>query len=229
MFILEDVSLCAIVRDEMMNPAGGIERFLRAHLPHVSNAVVVDTGSIDGTRDKLAELEREYPHLRVFDHKFDGFGPSRNVSLSKVVTKYALILDADELLTPEDFENLKKNIRNYFSVYLFEILSIDFNGEEIIDPCCLKTRLIESNQRFVKVLQEYLAQPLDTNSTSWINNARIKHFLPSDHGLGIKRRNHYGQFESFKYLTDGTLIVPSQTKDFTEWKVYNPQRDKYPN
>ncbi len=92
-----------IVRDEENNPAGGIERNLKVILPHVKKAVIVDTGSIDNTREILEVLKKDYPHLEVYDRKFDDFTSSRNYSLSKVRTRKILILDADELLTSEDF------------------------------------------------------------------------------------------------------------------------------
>src|SRR3989338_11169897 len=79
--ILPNTALCAIVRDELMNPAGGIENFVRLNVPHVEEAVIVDTGSVDGTREKLEELREQYPHMKVFDHPFDGFANSRNYSL----------------------------------------------------------------------------------------------------------------------------------------------------
>ena len=58
--LLKNTSLCVIVGDEMINPAGGIQSFL-------------DTGSIDGTRQVLKDTRKSYPHLRVFDHPFQGW------------------------------------------------------------------------------------------------------------------------------------------------------------
>jgi glycosyltransferase involved in cell wall biosynthesis len=60
----------------MQNPAGGIIDFLAWTLPFVEEAVVVDTGSKEGTREILAEAAKYYPHLRVYDHPFKGFAAS---------------------------------------------------------------------------------------------------------------------------------------------------------
>lgn len=97
-----------IVRDEMMNPAGGIERFVHATLPHVEQAVILDTGSIDGTWQKLQELQELYPHLRALQHPFEGYGPSRNRSLAQVNTRRALVLDADEAIRESDWGTLRQ-------------------------------------------------------------------------------------------------------------------------
>jgi len=66
-------SLCAIVRDEIQNPTGGVEDFLAWTLPFVEEAVVVDTGSIDGTKEILTRAQEIYPHLKVYDPTFEGF------------------------------------------------------------------------------------------------------------------------------------------------------------
>ena len=44
--VLNNVTLVAIVRDEMINPAGGIEDFVNLAVPFVEKAVIVYTRSI---------------------------------------------------------------------------------------------------------------------------------------------------------------------------------------
>ncbi len=112
---LKDTSLCAIVRDEMINPAQlpgkpGIRSFVESHVPYVEQAVIVDTGSIDGTRQELEQLVSEFPNLKVSDRPFDNYAAARNDSLTKTETKYALVLDVDELITQENFRKLHEDI-----------------------------------------------------------------------------------------------------------------------
>jgi glycosyltransferase involved in cell wall biosynthesis len=66
--LLPEVELCAIVKDELNNPAGGIEDFVRTVVPFLGGAVIVDTGSSDGTREKLEALSSEFSQLRVYDY-----------------------------------------------------------------------------------------------------------------------------------------------------------------
>jgi glycosyltransferase involved in cell wall biosynthesis len=106
--MLKNTSLCAIVRDEVSNRGGGLEKWLRGVLPFMEEAVVVDTGSIDGSLTLLYSLAAQFPKLKVYERKFDGFPSSRNYALSKVETTRALVLDADEEIREEDFEKLAK-------------------------------------------------------------------------------------------------------------------------
>ena len=96
--VLPNTTLAAIVRDEKMNPAGGIKWWAKNVLPYVEEGVIVDTGSVDGTREILEELKSKFPHLRVYNHSWEGFADARNFSLKQVGTKRVLILDADEVI-----------------------------------------------------------------------------------------------------------------------------------
>ena len=111
--LLKDTSLCAIVRDEEMNPAGGIRDYLHCVLPFIEQAIVVDTGSTDKTREILEEMQGVYKNLKVFEHEFDGFAQSRNFGLKKVKTKYSLFLDADERIKRDGFEAIQKQMQRF--------------------------------------------------------------------------------------------------------------------
>ncbi len=105
--ILENITLCSIVKNELSNRAGGIVDFVRTTVQFVQESVIVDTGSDDGTREALVELSEEYPALRVYSRRFDDFASSRNYSLEQVRTPRVLILDADERLSEDNFETIR--------------------------------------------------------------------------------------------------------------------------
>ena len=237
--ILPDTSLCSIVRDEMMNPAGGIERFIDSHVPYVEEAIIADTGSVDGTREKLEELQGKYSNLKVFDIPFYGYADARNRSLKFVKTKRALLLDADELLTHEKPQNdwliLKEFIEMQKSkVYSFDILAIPFNKKEYIqDDANFKRLFNTKSMLFSGILGEklnYLGiyyQPLDV---------RIKHFIPSSESAEKKKDSWYLLSKEKNFSEDPILELkrlslwknaPSKIDGFKEWKQYNPKREDY--
>ena len=130
--IVPDTCLCTIVRDELMNPAGGIIDFVHSNAPYYEVMVVVDTGSVDETREVLDKLVAQYPNLKIFDVEFKDFSYARNFSLKKareMGTRYIFIDDADERLTKldiielRDFMDANKNM----AARLFDCLYIDYD------------------------------------------------------------------------------------------------------
>ncbi|MFA5071708.1 MAG: glycosyltransferase [Candidatus Pacearchaeota archaeon] len=232
--VLKDVSLCSIVRDEIMNPAGGIERFVESHVPYVEEAVIVDTGSVDGTREKLEELKNRYSNLKVFDVPFHGYANARNKSLEFVKTKKALILDADELLTHEkpqnDWERLKYILENYSSeVYSFRFFGIapDRPNFEEIDTQVLRVFTNRKDHQFKSVMGEYLEHSRLVTDIG--DRILIKHFVPSAIAEGKKKKNWYGTkgIYSDKERLSLWKKSPSEIDGFCEWKKFNPKRNDY--
>lgn len=89
------LSLCLIVKDE----AKVIERCINSVREFLSDViddiVVVDTGSTDGTKQKVEMLG-----CCVFDFEWcNDFAKARNFSVSKAKNDWILVLDADEFVT----------------------------------------------------------------------------------------------------------------------------------
>jgi tetratricopeptide (TPR) repeat protein len=87
------LNLVMIVRDE----ARCIRRALESARPHVDAMIVLDTGSVDATRDLAAQAGAQ-----VYDFKWcDDFSAARNAALDQSEADWNLILDADEWLEGE--------------------------------------------------------------------------------------------------------------------------------
>jgi hypothetical protein len=88
------VGLCMIVRDEEKRLA----RCLDSVLPWVGEAVVVDTGSADGTLALAAAMG-----ARTLSFPWcDDFAKARNHALAAATREWVLVLDADERLVVDD-------------------------------------------------------------------------------------------------------------------------------
>jgi glycosyltransferase involved in cell wall biosynthesis len=237
MTLLKDTSLCAIVRDEKMNPAGGVERFLRCHLPYVEEAVVVDTGSSDGTRGILDKLTSEFSHLRVYDSLFGGYSMVRNRSLREVKTKWALVLDADELLEPVSFESIAEDLTAFSDADGFAFALSNVCGSSIGVPdynVVNNPRLFNRGKGFRYFPEgkfaEYLYDMQRDHKISEIGNVRLippsaplLHFRPTSEGTALKTTHWYDQIGRL----DVTSFGPAQVRGFSEWKLFNPERNKY--
>lgn len=87
----------------------------------VSEIIVVDSGSQDKTLQIAESLG-----AAIYQRDFDGFASQKNFALSKVNSPWALNLDADETLTPQLCEEIRRTLagtphagfklhrRNYF-------------------------------------------------------------------------------------------------------------------
>ena len=137
-----------------MNPAGGIVKFVESHVPHVEQAVIVDTGSVDGTAEELTQLEKKFRNLRVYHTSFENFAQARNISLNNVETSMILVLDADELIEKEDFAKLRRVIlRNPNACVNFDLLNVFPDGTEY-------KGLIRNPRLFPKSIKPYYSIPL---------------------------------------------------------------------
>ena len=219
---LENVALCAIVCDEMMNPAGGIRNWLNRTLPYVGRGRIVDTGSVDGTREVLEEMQAVYPHLEVVDHKFDGYGASRNVSLEVEGCGYALVLDADEILTPADFEKIRTGMAEKWSMrYDVGFLHIDPDLNLVNGFSAHITRILS----IMKDFPPYIGSPgeglMGGFQTARLP-VRVKHFVPDAEGRRVKLDNWYNLLRS----GNPAGKTPSETPGVEKWKQPNPHLEK---
>lgn len=102
---MASVSLCMIVRDEELTLA----RCLDSVKEVVDEIVIVDTGSVDATR----QIAEAYTN-KVYDFPWqDDFALARNFSLDRGTKDFLLWLDADDVLPEESvegFKNLKETL-----------------------------------------------------------------------------------------------------------------------
>ena len=219
---LVDVGLCAIVRDEVINPAGGIVDFVHRTVPFVEQATIVDTGSIDGTRELLEEMQSKYSNLKIVDHKFKGYSDARNVSLAASNAEYALVLDADERLLPEDFYELAHEMKGpLVAFYSFDFMHLLHSGEVDKKTLQLRSRLfIRKGARYTSDVWESLhvegwrARSIDCRKKDV--SIKIKHFLTSKENQIAKRQTWYDN-EAFMKK------APSEIDGYLSWKQPNQE------
>jgi len=90
----------------LRNEAHNLRRSLAAALPGFDEAVVVDTGSSDGTPGACARLG-----ARVYSFAWrDDFAAARNFSLQKARADWLFWLDGDNAISPADVALLRRRI-----------------------------------------------------------------------------------------------------------------------
>lgn len=98
------ISVCIITKNEQEN----IERCLKSLMPYEMEIIVVDTGSIDNTKD----IVQRYTD-KVFDFEWcDDFAAAKNFAISKTSNDYIIMLDSDEYIDKFEESELIRTIGN---------------------------------------------------------------------------------------------------------------------
>ncbi len=155
------IGLCMIVKNE----AGIIEQCLEDARPVVDYVLIEDTGSTDGTQDVVRRyLERNELHGEVFDAPWQDFGHNRTLALARMRARtdidYALILDADDRIVPEDgFDPIA--FRSSLNADLYQVWIVDHPLRYLRPQICNNRR--EFHYR--GVLHEFITGPPEGFST----------------------------------------------------------------
>ncbi|MFC7686604.1 glycosyltransferase [Ureibacillus sp. GCM10028918] len=147
------ISLCMIVKNE----EEVIERCLESIHELVDEINIVDTGSIDQTK----EIVKKYTD-RVFDFQWiDDFAAARNYSFQQATKEFILWMDADDIFTVEDqekFKMLKQSLHHSIdAVSMNYHLSFDSHGN--VTSLLKRYRLVrkENGFKWIGAVHEYLS------------------------------------------------------------------------
>jgi glycosyltransferase involved in cell wall biosynthesis len=94
------------------NGAKTIEACLES-LVDFEEVVILDNGSTDGTLEKA----RRFPNVKIFEHKFIGFGPLKNLAVDHSSNDWIFSIDSDEVLTEGLLEEIKGLVLDEETVY----------------------------------------------------------------------------------------------------------------
>ena len=95
-------------------PVYNCERFIEKAIasviaqPEITEIVVVNDGSIDGSEMLLDQLQKQNPILKIYHHENKsnkGRSASRNLGIQKATGDYIAFLDADDYYLPNRFTN----------------------------------------------------------------------------------------------------------------------------
>lgn len=150
------VCLVMIVKNE----SEVIKRCIDSVKDYISYWVICDTGSTDGTQDIIKSTMEEYGIPgELHEHEWVDYGTNRTKSLELSQDKgdYRLIIDADDVLSVWDSENLFVDLTEDSYKIRLKLGEISY----------FRTQMVRSNQnwKYVGVLHEYLEGPLGVELT----------------------------------------------------------------
>lgn len=158
-----------------------IEQCIKSVMSVVDEMVIVDTGSTDNTVKIVKKLG-----AKVFSYEWENdFSKARNFAISKATSDWIFILDADEVLHPDDVHLIRPAIQTTNGDFLKTSIH-DFLGEE----ADMNNFLVRSGRHiFKKDVFQYVG--IIHEAIMPIN--RLKKALLQDTSIRIL---HYGYLES---------------------------------
>lgn len=134
------ISVCMIVRDE----EAVIERCLKNAVQFADELIVVDTGSVDKTR----EIATRYTN-QVYDYAWiDDFAAARNFSYDFATCDYVMWLDADDDIEPEGIKrilHLKEHMPTDADVVFFRYTGDAADDDILGDGELMRDRLVRNS------------------------------------------------------------------------------------
>ena len=179
----ERISLFIIAKNEESR----IARCISSARDLVSEIIVVDAYS----KDKTAQIAADNGAL-VFQHAFEGFSAQKNFALSKVSSPWALNLDADERLSPQLVEEIRKTLPNTSHAGFHLAFSNYFLGKEMKHSGLNKEhhlRLVRTKQ--AKYVGGLVHESLRVNGTVGVMRAPIQHYSYDNIESYFRKLNKY--------------------------------------
>ncbi|MCT4597615.1 MAG: glycosyltransferase family 2 protein [Vallitalea sp.] len=196
------ISLCMIVRDE----EDVLERCLNSIHDIVDEIIIVDTGSIDRTK----EIARKFSS-KIFDYKWiDNFSSARNFSYSKATKDYILWLDADDIILEKDrmkLLELKKTLDNAIDVVSMNY-DVGFKDNESSSITFRRYRLVKRKRDFEWSghVHEYLnVEGIIYNSDISVTHKKLKPYTKRNLDIYenmIRNRIDFTPRDTFYYTTE---------------------------
>jgi tetratricopeptide (TPR) repeat protein len=196
MTLAPTISLCMIVRDEERTLA----RCLESVSPFVDEMVIVDTGSKDGT----VSIAESFGARVIHEEWQDDFSAARNRSLEEARGGWILCLDADEIISPEAGEDLRRIASNKDVV----CASFDMRCAEADDQETLSS-MIRAFQRRDDIRYRYRLHEQVLPDIKAISETE-----------GLRREHCAGEIFHDGYLPE---IVDARNKDERNLRLYELQ------
>lgn len=120
--MMTKISLVMIVKNE----SHVIERCLASVLPVIDTWVIVDTGSTDGTQQKIKDFfDRVGIPGKLYERPWVDFGHNRSelLELARPEADYSLMIDADEILEFEDPNFDPDTFKNSLTKDLYDVFA----------------------------------------------------------------------------------------------------------
>ncbi|RXM40675.1 glycosyl transferase [Chryseobacterium sp. CH21] len=184
--------------------------------------IVVDSFSTD----KTVEIAKEFPNVKVIQHKFEDFTKQRNLALGAAKNDWVLFLDGDERITPALKEEIidelnkprQKDAYYFYRKFFFAQKPIHFSG----------TQSDKNFRLFRKSKARYMAdkkvhETLEVDGSIGVLKNKLLHYSVSDYESYREKMIHYGVLKGKELAAKGkkySVLVQYLKTAFKFFKAY---------
>lgn len=161
------ISLCMIVKDEEKT----LERCLNSIKSFIDEIIIVDTGSMDSTKD----IARKF-NSKIYDFKWiNDFAAARNFAFSKATSEYVMWLDGDDFIDEDNIKKIEILLQNLNKEY--DYISAEYilgrNSAGQVSCSMRRNRIVKSSKKFKWIghVHEYL----EVNGNGLTSDFAIEH------------------------------------------------------
>jgi len=193
------LSLAVITYNEEDN----IIRLLNAVKGTVDEIIVVDSHSTDRTKEICLQ---DYPEVKFYEKKFNGYGEQKNYALSLCSEEWVLFLDADEIPDEEMIRSIRKIIScGNTKCTVYKAKFINYVGIHLIrfggwgNVC--KERLFKKD--YAKYSDDKVHEFLITDQKAGILEGKLNHYTYKSIHHHISKINKYSDMMAEKMFERG--------------------------
>lgn len=205
------ISLCMIVKNEEKVLARCLESVRDA----VDEIIIVDTGSMDNTK----EIARTYTD-KIYDFDWiDDFSAARNFSFSKAEKDFVMWLDADDVITAENLKllmKLKEKLDNTDAVMMKYNTAFDENGNPTFSY--YRERIIR--RAIPHIWKGRVHEVIVYSGSTIYTEAAVNHYSVKTH-YSTRNLDIYE-----KQLAEGEVLQPRDAFYYARELYYHKQYDK---
>ena len=205
------ISLCMIVKNE----EAVLARCLDSIADAVDEIIIVDTGSIDKTKDIAGKYTKH-----IYDFEWvDDFSKARNEAFSKAACDYQMWLDADDVFPKDCVDKLielKQTLDPSVDIVTMKYIThFDEHGNPILKSTRERLMRSEKNYQWMDPVHEYI--PLEGKIVH--SDIEVHHKKPKSQKISFRNLNIYsGMEKARKVFTPRQLYYfARELKDHGQW------------
>lgn len=127
-------------------------------------AIIVDDGSIDNTKDKILEYIKSDRRFKYFFQENAGVSAARNKGMQLAKGEFITFLDSDDFYKETFIEKMVKKIES-------ESADVCYCGYSIVSPN--KSKIKKTKFRTKKLLLDYILGSVSIHTTGWIISKKL--------------------------------------------------------